>query len=85
VKIREAFLANKHLSEPDEILEQVKVAEETDVFLKQAVIQARFSTEKNAYEMKITEDTYLHDNVPLKEAHVVDLNDYKVPEKYRQK
>ncbi|XP_057292278.1 uncharacterized protein LOC130614837 isoform X1 [Hydractinia symbiolongicarpus] len=84
-KIKEAFLAQRMLTAQEDILEQIKIAKETDEFLRQGVLQGVRQESSNVYKVKITEETKLHDNVPLKETNQINLNNFKVPEKYKNK
>ena len=83
MKIKQAFMENAHLSETNEILEQIKMGEETAEYMKKAIVQARFCKENNSYEIKITKDTHLNDNVDLAPEHTIDLSKYEVPDKYK--
>lgn len=84
-KIRDSFLANKHLTASEDILQQIQCANETSDFLLQGVVQGKLNTQDNTYKVKITEHTKLHDNVPLKEKNKVDLNNFEIPQKFRKK
>merc|ERR1711962_280796 len=83
LKIRAAFMANSQLTDPEEILEQIRMGEETAEYMKKTIVQAKYSPEKDAYQVKMTEDTHFDENPKIKPQHAVDLDDYKVPDKYK--
>lgn len=84
-KVKEAFLKQKTLTDPTEIKEQIKIALETEEFLRQGVVQAKLDQSSNIFKVNITSNTKLHENVPLKASNVIDLNKYEVPCKYKSK
>ena len=84
LKIKDSFLANKHLSDFSSILEQIQCANETSEFLMHGVVQGELNAQDNMYKVKITEHTKLHDNVPLKEGNKVDLNKFEIPQRFKK-
>ena len=83
IRIKEAFVANAHLTDPDEIKAQIKVGEETADYIKKTIVQAELVPETNTYKLRMTDDTHLEDSPKLKPEHTIDLNTYTVPEKYK--
>ena len=84
-KVREAFIAQKNLTDKTEIKNQIQIGLETEEFLRQRILQAKLNESENVYKINITKDTKLHDNVPLKEVNVIDLNKYTVPDKFKNR
>ena len=84
-KVKEAFLKHKALTDPTKIKEQIKIALETEEFLRQGVVQAKLDQSSNIFKVNITSNTKLHENVPLKASNIIDLNKYEVPNKYKNK
>ena len=84
LKIRDSFLANKHLTDSTSIQDQIQCANETSEFLTQGVVQGELHREDDMYRVKITEHTKLYDNVPLKENNKVDLNKFEIPQRFKK-
>lgn len=84
MKIKDSFLANKHLTDSSSIEEQIQCANETSEFLTQGVVQGELNRQNDMYRVKITEHTKLHDNVPLKESNKVDLNKFEIPQRFKK-
>ena len=78
-------MKQKTLTDPTEIKEQIKIALETEEFLRQGVVQAKLDKSSNIFKLNITSNTKLHENVPLKASNVIDVNKYEVPNKYKNK
>lgn len=84
LKIKDSFLANKHLTDSASIQEQIQCANETREFLMQGVVQGELNRQNDMYKVKITEHTKLYDNMPLKENNKVNLNKFEIPQRFKK-
>lgn len=63
-KINNEFAKNKEVVDEKAIKELVVIGEEAARFMKASVLQMQLNEKKGAYELRITKDTVLPDNVP---------------------
>ena len=58
------YMQNQNESDVKKIEELVLLGEESAKYLRAAVLQAEFNPNKERYEVKITKDTHLSENIP---------------------
>ena len=64
-KINSEFRKHVDVTEEKGILELVKTANDSAEYLRKMVVQAKLNEESDVYEVKITKDTLLEENMPF--------------------